>query len=227
MKVLVVEDNPSLSDNIQNYLEREGIQSTVASTCYEAQDFLISARYDIVLLDIMLPDGNGLSVLKVIQTLEQVPGVLVISAKDSLDDKLAGLDLGADDYLTKPFHLSELLARVKAISRRKGSTNGGPIEVNEIKIDPISFEVYVHDQLLNLTKKEFELLNYFVANKNRVISKQAIAEYLWGAQVDVYDSFDFVYQHIKNLRKKISQAGGEDYISTVYGFGYKFQTAGA
>ena len=222
MKVLIVEDEVSLSDNIRNYLSKESISCTCAFNVHEALDQLISAPFDIVLLDIMLPDGSGMEVLKHVQEQEIVPGCLIISAKNALDDRLNGLDLGADDYLTKPFHLSELLARIKAIHRRKSSGKVGPIEVNEILIYPASFEVFVDQKALNLTRKEFELLNFFIANKNRVVSKQAIAEYLWGAQVDLYDSFDFVYQHIKNLRKKITQAGGNDYITTVYGFGYKF-----
>ena len=222
MKVLIVEDQVSLSDNIRNHLSKEGISCVCAFNVNEAIDALISAPFDIILLDIMLPDGSGMEVLKQVQQLDLVPGCLIISAKNSLDDRLTGLDLGADDYLTKPFHLSELLARIKAIYRRKSTGKVGPIEVNEISIYPSSFEVFVDQKALNLTRKEFELLSFFVANKNRVVSKQAIAEYLWGAQVDLYDSFDFVYQHIKNLRKKITQAGGNDYITTVYGFGYKF-----
>ncbi|MEM9721836.1 MAG: response regulator transcription factor [Bacteroidota bacterium] len=222
MKVLIVEDNPALSDSISKNLSMEGFTCTCAYTSQEASDLLISALYDMVLLDIMLPDGTGLDVLKYMQDLDPMPGCIIISAKDALDDRLEGLDLGADDYLTKPFHFPELLARIKAIYRRKGMGNSGPLTINEISIYPASFEVYVNQKQLNLTRKEFELLMYFVSNKNRVVSKQAIAEYLWGAQVDLYDSFDFVYQHIKNLRKKITQAGGNDYITTVYGFGYKF-----
>jgi len=222
MKLLIVEDNQELSQNIKYYFDKEGYFCKAVPTCDLALDDLIDQNYDIVLLDIMLPDGNGLSVLKEIHQMDPQPGVLVISAKNSLDDRLEGFELGADDYLTKPFHLSELLARVKAVYRRKHALTGEKIVFNEIEIDTNTFEVFINEKLLNLTRKEYELLNYFLINKNRVLTKQAITEYLWGSQVDVYDSFDFVYQHIKNLRKKISQAGGKDYITTVYGMGYKF-----
>lgn len=227
MKVLIVEDTPSLAENILQYLEREAYYCRVVPSCEDALEALVGQPFDIVLLDVMLPDGNGLDVLKEINQLEFRPGVLIISAKNALNDRLNGLDLGADDYLTKPFHLSELLARVKAIHRRRTLNENARISVNELLIDTQTLEVFVHDQPLTLTRKEYELLNYFLANKNRVLTKQAIAEYLWGDQIDIYDSFDFVYQHIKNLRKKITQAGGNDYISTIYGMGYKFNLKSA
>jgi len=150
--------------------------------------------------------------------------VLIISAKDSLDDKLVGLDLGADDYITKPFHLSELNARAKAVYRRKNFNNKKILECREILVDLDACEVKVSEKPVELTKKEYEILIYFISNQNRVITKQSIAEHLWGDQADFYDSFDFVYQHIKNLRKKIIHAGGGDYITTIYGMGYKFNT---
>ncbi|MCB0844387.1 MAG: response regulator transcription factor, partial [Bacteroidetes bacterium] len=179
---------------------------------------------EIMVLDIMLPDGNGLDLLKKWKEEKPETGVLIISAKNSLDDKLTGLDWGADDYLTKPFHLPELNARVKAIYRRRNFNGNNMVEFNEITINPDNVEVFVNDNLLSLTRKEYELLLYFLVNKNRVLTKQSIAEHLWGEQIDLYDSFDFVYQHIKNLRKKLTQAGGKDYITTVYGIGYKFNT---
>lgn len=227
MKVLIVEDNEVLAENICQYLEREAYQCKVAMDCDQALEALVVQPYDMVLLDIMLPDGNGLEVLGEIGQLEFRPGVMILSAKNALDDKLAGLDLGADDYMTKPFHLPELLARMKAIFRRRTNNDSTRIEINELVIDTETLEVFVHDEQLALTRKEYELLHYFLANKNRVLTKQAIAEYLWGDQLDVYDSFDFVYQHIKNLRKKITQAGGNDYITTIYGMGYKFNLKSA
>lgn len=224
MKILIVEDQKDLSDNIVQYLRREGTQAQQALDCEQALEALSGGSFDVVLLDIMLPDGNGLDVLRAVKYEYPQSGVLIISAKDALDDKLEGLDLGADDYLTKPFHLSELNARIKAIYRRRNFEGQDKIVFNEISIQPDTLEVLVNDDQLALTRKEYELLLYFMANKNRVLTKQAIAEYLWGSQLDLYDSFDFVYQHIKNLRKKITEAGGADYITTIYGLGYKFNT---
>ena len=222
MKVLIVEDNKELSDNVRQYLSREGYVCNAAFSYQEAVSNIEAYEYDIVVLDIMLPDGNGLDVLKKLKAAQQATGVLIISARDSLNDKLAGLDYGADDYLTKPFHLSELNARLKAVYRRRNFDGQQKIIFNEITIDPDKFEVTVNEEALVLTRKEHELLIYFLANKNRVLTKQSIAEHLWGDQVDLYDSFDFVYQHIKNLRKKITKAGGKDYLQNIYGMGYKF-----
>jgi len=224
VKVLIVEDNIELSKNIESYLSKEGSICETAFTYNQAIDKIISYSYDVIILDLMLPDGNGLDVLKTLKNEMSEAGVLIASAKNSLEDKLDGLDLGADDYITKPYHLSELNARVKAIYRRKNFKNQKFIECNEIKINTDAAEVFVSGTQLELTKKEYELLIYFIANQNRVITKQSIAEHLWGDHADFYDSFDFVYQHIKNLRKKILSAGGGDYINTIYGMGYKFNT---
>ncbi|WP_020526681.1 response regulator transcription factor [Flexithrix dorotheae] len=224
MKILIVEDNKDLSENIFNYLSKEGNSCTQVFSQSEAIDAIVSFPYEIVILDIMLPDGNGLDVLQSLKAEQKDSGVLIISAKNSLDDKLKGLDYGADDYITKPFHLPELNARLKAIYRRRHFDGSNEIIFNEIKINTDTFEVFVNDTNLILTRKEYELLIYFLANKNRVLTKQSIAEHLWGDHVDLYDSFDFVYQHIKNLRKKITQLDGRDYINTIYGMGYKFNT---
>lgn len=225
MKLLIVEDNIELSNNMQTYLAKEGSICETAFSYDQAIDKILSYHYDIIILDLMLPDGNGLDVLRALKDESLEAGVLIASAKNSLDDKLEGLNLGADDYITKPFHLSELNARVKAIYRRKNFNNNKFIEFNEIKIDTDACEVFVLKKQIDLTKKEFELLVYFISNQNRVVTKQSIAEHLWGDQVDFYDSFDFVYQHIKNLRKKIIAVGGGDYINTIYGMGYKFKTS--
>ncbi len=224
MKILIVEDNIELSKNIESYLSKEGSICETAKTYYQAIDKIISFSYDVIILDLMLPDGNGLDVLKTLKEESSEAGVLIASAKNSLEDKLEGLDLGADDYITKPYHLSELNARIKAIYRRKHFKNKKYLECNEIKIDTDACEVFVTENQLELTKKEYELLVYFISNQNRVVTKQSIAEHLWGDHADFYDSFDFVYQHIKNLRKKIIKAGGGDYINTIYGMGYKFNT---
>ncbi len=224
MKILLVEDNPELTQNICQYLSQQGLICEAVATLYEAEDRILSFDYDCVLLDLMLPDGNGLQLLQTIKTAHPQLNVLIISAKDALDDRLKGLDLGADDYLPKPFHLAELLARIRAIFRRSKLGGSDTLEFNEIQINHQSLEVTVLGKLLDLTKKEFDLLVFLLTNKNKVLSKQAIATHLWGDYTDDLANFDFVYQHIKNLRKKICAAGGRDYLTTVYGLGYKFDT---
>lgn len=223
MKILLIEDNPELLKNITDYLSSEGNICETASNLFDAQDRLLSFPYDCVILDIMLPDGNGLDILEIIKTIKPKPDVLIISAKDSLEDKLKGLDLGADDYLPKPFHLAELLARIKAIYRRSKLGGSEMLFFEEIVIDHQRLQVTVNGILLDLTKKEFDLLVFLITNKNRVLGKNAIAQHLWGDYTDNLSNFDFVYQHIKNLRKKITEAGGKDYLKTIYGVGYKFE----
>lgn len=222
MKLLIVEDNLQLARNIETYLHAEGNVCEVADTYMKAIDKIVAYGYEMLILDIMLPDGNGLDVIRELKKQNSAAGVLIISAKNSLDDKLTGLNLGADDYLTKPFHLSELHARIKAIYRRNNLGGGEEIIYNELLINIENRTLTVNEVSVELTQKEFDLLVFLLTNKNRVITKQSIAEHLWGDYVDAYDSFDFVYQHIKNLRKKIMNAGGSDYIQTVYGLGYKF-----
>ncbi len=222
MKILIVEDEKELRENVSSYLSGGEYICETASNFQEARDRVISFVYDLVLLDLLLPDGNGLNILRLIKECQPDTGVLIVSAKNALDDKIAGLNLGADDYLTKPFHLSELNARLKAIYRRRKLQGKSVLEFNEITINTDNHEVSIHEAPVVLTMKEYELLLYFVTNKNRVLTKQVIAEHLWGDNVDFLDSFDFVYQHIKNLRKKLLAAGGEDYIKTMYGVGYKF-----
>ena len=222
MKLLLVEDEPALADNVRTYLANEGNICELATNFNEATDKLSGFQYDIVVLDLMLPDGNGLDVLKIIKKNYPDSGVLIISAKNALDEKISGLELGADDYLTKPFHLPELNARIKALYRRRKFQGKTEVVFNEIKINSDTLEAWINGQSLELTVKEHELLLFLIANRNRVLTKQSIAEHLWGDNVDFLDSFDFVYQHIKNLRKKITKLGGRDYIKTIYGMGYKF-----
>ena len=225
MKVLIVEDNIDLARNIQDFLQHEGYVCELSSSCSEAQDKLSSFNYDCVVLDIMLPDGNGLNLLDNIKEQKINCNVLIISAKNSLDDKIYGLDKGADDYLTKPFHLSELNARLKAIYRRNSLGGDNTVRFNEIVLNTNALEARINDTPLDLTKKEFDLLLYFLINKNRILTRQSLAEHLWGDYTDNLANFDFVYQHVKNLRKKIAAVGGKDYIGTVYGIGYKFDTS--
>ncbi len=224
MKVLIVEDNAELAKNIRDFLLGEAYVCEHVATFKDAQDKVISHQYDCIVLDIMLPDGNGLKLLEFLKLRKVESSILIISAKNALDDKVSGLELGADDYLTKPFHLPELNARLRAIYRRKNLGGDNAVSFNEISANPLTMEAKVNDTLLDLTKKEFDLLVYFLINRNRVLTRQSIAEHLWGDYADNLANFDFVYQHVKNLRKKITLAQGRDYIGTVYGVGYKFNT---
>jgi DNA-binding response OmpR family regulator len=221
MKLLLVEDEIELSNNIRAYLSHGDIICEHANSFKEAQEKITGFDYDILVLDLMLPDGNGLDVLRLLKEVQPETGVLIISAKNALDDRIKGLELGADDYLTKPFHLPELNARLRAIYRRRKFQGRKELEYEEITVNTDTLVVKVLDTPIELTGKEYELLLFFLANQNRVLTKQAIAEHLWGDNVDFLDSFDFVYQHIKNLRKKIIAHGGNDYIKTIYGMGYK------
>lgn len=222
MKILIVEDEQQLLESISGYLRKQGFICEEADTLLKAEDKLSLYQYNILILDITLPDGNGLDLIKMLRKSNPDTGILIVSAKNSLDDKLTGLDLGADDYMTKPFHLSELNSRINAIIRRKYFHGNNHIIHNEVEIDTASKQAIVNNKPLNLTKKEYDLLLYFITNKKRVLTKEAIAEHLWGDNIDLADNFDFVYTHIKNLRKKILQEGGTDYLKTVYGVGYKF-----
>ncbi len=222
MKVLVVEDNIELQRNITTYLENEGHVCECSSNLRDCRDRLTAFQYDILVLDLMLPDGDGIDIVRFIKDRKLTCGILIASAKDSLEEKVKGLNLGADDYITKPFYMTELIARLNAIYRRKKFDGNRLIQAGNISIDTDTMEVSVDKTIIELTKKEYDLLVYFCANQNRVITKMAIAEHLWGDYTDALGSFDFVYQHIKNLRKKIIQAGGNDFIKTMYGSGYKF-----
>lgn len=223
MKLLIVEDNRDLLENILTYLQREGHICESATGYRQAFDKIMSYSYDVVLIDIMIPNGNGLELLRELKSVKPQTGSIIISAKNSLDDKVSGLELGADDYLTKPFQLPELMARIKAVTRRNQRDGNEVLQVNEISINTQSREVSVDDKPVDLTPKEYELLLYFASNKNFVLSKQTIAEHLWGDYVDHLENLDFVYQHIKNLRKKLISAGASDYIESVYSIGYKFK----
>jgi DNA-binding response OmpR family regulator len=222
LKILLIEDEKDLLDSMRIYLESEGYRCETANDYQKASEKIHSYEYDCVVVDITLPKGNGLQIVKELKDKKSEAGIIIVSAKNSLDDKLKGLDLGSDDYLTKPFHLSELNARIKAIVRRKNFDGKNEVVLNEIKIDLPSRTAFIKSEQLNLTTKEYELLLFFISNKNKVITKNAIAEHLWGDDMDQSDSFDFIYTHIKNLRKKMLEKGAEDYVKTVYGIGYNF-----
>lgn len=222
MKFLIVEDEGGLRNSIERYLTAEGNICDWASTYDSAHQKIAIYDYDCVLLDLTLPDGEGLMLLKYLKKLNREDGVLIISARNSLDQKIEGLSLGADDYLIKPFHLSELYARILAIVRRRNFNGSNIITFNELEIDIGAKEIKVTGTLVYLTRKEFDLLLYFVSNKNKVISKAAAVVHIWGDDADMADSFDFIYTHIKNLRKKLSDSGCKDYFQSIYGVGYKF-----
>lgn len=220
MKILIIEDEKALSESIAAYLKGEDYLCETVADFNGAMEKIELYDYDCILLDISLPGGSGLEILKELKANNKTDGVLIISAKNSLDDKVEGLKLGADDYLPKPFHLSELSARIAAIIRRKNFGGSDLIKFNDIEIDTGAKTVSINKKPFTLTRKEYELLLYFVSNKGRVISKNAIAEHLWGDNMD--GNNDFIYTHIKNLRKKMIDAAAIDYIRSVYGMGYKF-----
>ncbi|HOZ77850.1 MAG TPA: response regulator transcription factor [Ferruginibacter sp.] len=223
MKLLLIEDEKELALSIQKYLTHKDF---VCEWVYKKQDAIekISMyEYDCILLDLMLPDGNGFEILKEIKDQNKSEGIIIISAKETLETKIEGFRIGADDYLTKPFHLSELLVRIQALIRRKNFNGNNIVVFNEINIDILSKTVRVNNKLIDTTKKEIDLLLYLIGNENRVLSKSAIAEHLSGDMADMLDNHDFVYAHIKNLKKKLNEAGSRDYIKSVYGLGYKWK----
>lgn len=222
MKILLIEDEPVLLDEIGTYFNEQDCICELATTFSSAEQKLTDYLYDIVVLDITLPDGNGIDLIAKIKNKHLETGILILSAKDSLSDKLKGLNLGADDYLTKPFYLEELNARVNAIYRRKALKGIDQIAFNGFTIEPLSKTIAFEDKEISLTRKECDILIYFVINKNRVVSRNSIVEHLWGDNFDQNDNFDTVYVHVMNLRKKLIKASGQDYIQTVYGIGYKF-----
>ena len=221
MKLLIIEDEVALYESIFAYFTGEG------NICEHAADFETASEkielysYDCILLDLGLPGGEGLDLLLRLKKTNKKDGVLIISARHSLDDRLSGLDLGADDYLMKPFHLSELKARVSAIVRRKNFDGYNVIQFNEIELDVSAMKITVNNNPVTLTRKEFNLLVYFLSNKGKVVTKNAMAEHLWGDDMDLSHDFHFIYTHVKNLKKKLSEAGANDYIQSVYGIGYK------
>lgn len=204
------------------FLRQESYVCEVAYTASEANEKILLFDYDCILLDISLPDGNGLKILEKLRENHKTDGVIMITAKGSFDDRIAGLNLGADDYLPKPFYLPELSARISAVIRRKRFDGNNKISFHEIEVDLLGKTVTVSGKGIELTRKEYDLLIFLIANKNRVVSKNAIAEHLSGDDAELMDKFDFIYSHIKNLKKKLSEAGCEDYIKTIYGLGYKF-----
>ncbi|HYF70668.1 MAG TPA: response regulator transcription factor [Ohtaekwangia sp.] len=222
MKILVIEDEAEMQEVISKSLEREMFLVETAHDFPSAMGKISMYDYDCILLDIMLPGGSGLAVLEELKRLKKSGSVIIISAKNAVDDKVKGLNLGADDYLAKPFHLAELTARVKSVIRRKSLDGQNVIELNNLSINMNDRTVVVNGKHLVLNRKEFDILSYFVSNKNRLINKTALAEYIWGDNIDQSDDFEFIYSQIKNLRKKLKDSSAEAEIQAVYGIGYKF-----
>jgi DNA-binding response OmpR family regulator len=223
MKILVVEDEKALANSIVSYLSKEQIHCEVATDYVNGLDKIISYEYDCILLDLGLPGGSGINLLKKLRELKKIEGVIIISAHGSIDEKLEGLKVGADDYIVKPFHLPELAARIEAVIRRKQFGGLNISEFGLITINRDSKSAFVNDTPINLSKSEYELLIFLIANKKRIVTKHSIAEHLNGDDAELIDNFDFLYAHIKNLKKKLTAAGCPDYIKTVYGIGYKFE----
>jgi DNA-binding response OmpR family regulator len=221
MKILIVEDEKNLLDSIVKYLSNENYICESAADFRTAEEKIFMYDYDIIIIDIMLPDGSGLDLLTKIKEGKKEAGILIVTAKNSLDDKIRGLDAGSDDYITKPFHLSELNSRIKAVLRRRHNKGFKKLVENEIVLDIEGFQAFVNSKNTSLTIKEFQLLHYLVVNKNKIVRKQSIVEHLWPDEYD-FRSYDFLYTHLTNLRKKLTTHGCRDYIKTVYGIGYKF-----
>lgn len=221
MKILIVEDDASLREIIQRSLEKERYVVESAADFDAALDKIEVYDYDCILLDIMLPGGSGLELLERVKELRKKENVIIISAKDSLEDKVAGLELGADDYLPKPFHLAELTARIRSVLRRKHRDGETAIELGNVRLLPDNFQVWIGEVQIELSRKEFDILHYFMNRPQRMVNKQLLAEAVWGDHIDQVDNFDFIYAQIKNLRKKLKEAGSSVEIKAVYGLGYK------
>ncbi|MGQ3012162.1 MAG: response regulator transcription factor [Flavobacteriales bacterium] len=227
MKILVIEDEAEMRDILTQSLEKENFVVESASDFISAMDKVGVYDYDCILLDINLPGGSGLDILKELQRTGKSEGVIIVSARNSVDDKVEGLALGADDYLAKPFHTAELTARVKSILRRKQFNGSNIATLKNLSVDFDNRQVSINGKAIELNRKEFDILTYFVANKNRLVSKTALAEHVWGDQIDEADSYEFIYSQIKNLRKKLKTYGSEVEIQAVYGIGYKLSDSDA
>jgi DNA-binding response OmpR family regulator len=221
MKILVVEDEPEMLESIDRVLKQENALVETATNLNDALDKALIYEYDCILLDINLPDGSGLELLRELKKQNKSDGVLILSARNSLDDKLEGLNLGADDYLTKPFHFSELIARVRSIVRRKKFDGNALLEIGNIRVDVTNQSITIRDESVTLNRKEFAILMYLISNKGRLVSKTALAEHVWGDNIDESDNFEFIYSQIKNLRKKMNDLDSGIEIQSIYGVGYK------
>lgn len=222
MKILIVEDEKGLSESIVDYLSKDGFVCEVANTYMQADEKVSLYHYDCTIVDLNLPDGDGYGIIQTLKRIAATTGIIIISARNALEDKIKGLEIGSDDYLTKPFHLSELNARVKSLIRRRNFGGNNEISWQELLVQPHARKVFVQNKETPLSRKEYDLLLYFLSNIDVALTKESIAEHLWGDHIDSSDSLDMVYSHIKNLRRKLLEKGGKDYIQSIYGIGYKF-----
>ena len=221
MKILIIEDEPSLRELIARELSGEGYVVETAADFISAETKIVGYNYDCILLDVMLPGGSGLTLLDKLRSMGRGDNVIIISARDSVDDRVAGLEMGADDYLAKPFHMAELVARVRSVLRRGRSGGSLTIELGNVVLDPASRRVTVAGAMVDLLKKEYDILLHFMQRPDHIVDKVVLAEAVWGDYADESDNFHFVYAQIKNLRRKLEDAGADIELRSVYGFGYK------
>lgn len=221
MKILIIEDEPSLRELIARELSGEGYVVEAAADFISAETKIVGYNYDCILLDVMLPGGSGLTLLDKLRSMGRGDNVIIISARDSVDDRVAGLEMGADDYLAKPFHMAELVARVRSVLRRGRSGGSLTIELGNVVLDPASRRVTVAGAMVDLLKKEYDILLHFMQRPDHIVDKVVLAEAVWGDYADESDNFHFVYAQIKNLRRKLEDAGADIELRSVYGFGYK------
>ncbi len=222
MHILIVEDELPLMESMVSYLEMEGFRCEQASSYHAGLCSLDKHDYICMLIDLNLPDGEGLDLVKLARQNQTNSGIIIVSARNALEERVKGLSMGADDYLVKPFHLSELVARIQSVARRTHTQGDEILKFGVIRVMPEERTCYVEDKQVDLTRKEHDLLLYLMANRNRVITKESIADYLWGEYGGGYGSYDFVYTHLKNLKRKLLDAGSPDYVQNIYGVGYKF-----
>jgi DNA-binding response OmpR family regulator len=222
MQILIVEDELPLMESMVSYLEMEGFKCEQATSYHAGLCSLDQHDYTCMLIDLNLPDGDGLELVKLARQNQTTSGIIIVSARDALEERVRGLEMGADDYLVKPFHLSELVARVHSVARRTRMQGEEVLKFGVIRVMPEERKCFVGEQPMDLTRKELDLLLYLMSNRNRVVTKESIADYLWGEYGGGYGSYDFVYTHLKNLRRKLVDAGCPDYIKNMYGIGYKF-----
>ncbi len=222
MQLLIIEDERAFREAVTEYLKHNGYECTSVGTLKKGLEKSMDFIYDCILVDVGLPDGNGIDLINLIKKNNPETGIIIISAKNSVDDKIQGLHIGADDYLTKPFHLSELSARINSVIRRRNFKGQNHLKFDGLLIKTNDKQVLVNEKAIQLTRKEYDILVYLAGNPTHLITKEALAESIWGEKAEMADSFDFVYSQIKNLKKKLSEAGAPDYIKVVYGMGYKF-----
>ena len=222
MHILIVEDELPLMESMVSYLEMEGFRCEQAASYHAGLCSLDKHAYICMLIDLNLPDGEGLDLVKLARQNQTNSGIIIVSARNALEERVKGLSMGADDYLVKPFHLSELVARIQSVARRTHTHGEEILKFGVIRVMPEERTCFVNDKQVELTRKEHDLLIYMMANRNRVITKESIADYLWGEYGGGYGSYDFVYTHLKNLKRKLQDAGSPDYIQNIYGVGYKF-----